>query len=84
MFSVCGVQYVKHFPKGEKYVSLLKQAPDPAAQAELDAKRERLRTTVRRNVAEMALVTQADEGAALARSLPSKVWPIPASLYPRR
>ena len=26
------LQYVLHFPKGEKYVSLLRQAEDPAAQ----------------------------------------------------
>ena len=54
-----------HFPRGEKYVSLLKQAEEPAAQAALEAERRRLRALVARQLAEAALLAEADEGAAL-------------------
>ncbi|GIL58622.1 hypothetical protein Vafri_13636 [Volvox africanus] len=57
--------YVKHFPKGEKYVSILRDVEDPEAQKHLEAERERLRSIVRRQVAEVAAVTEADEGRAL-------------------
>lgn len=55
-----------HFPRGEKYVALLRQAAEPAAAAALDAERARLRALVRAQLAEAALLGDADEGAALA------------------
>ena len=55
-----------HFPRGEKYVSLLRQAAEPGAAAALDAERARLRLLVRAQLAEAALLGDADEGAALA------------------
>lgn len=61
------MQYVLHFPKGEKYVSLLKDAPESADQARLEAERARLRALVRQQLAEAALVAEADEGRSLAR-----------------
>lgn len=60
-----GVQYVIHFPKGEKYVSILRNAEDAAAQAALMAERERLRALIHKQQADAALLTEADEGAAL-------------------
>ncbi|CAL8462948.1 g2482 [Coccomyxa elongata] len=59
------LQYVVHFPKGEKYVSILRNAEDPAAQAALMAERERLRALIHKQQADAALLTEADEGAAL-------------------
>ncbi|BDA48056.1 probable rRNA-processing protein EFG1 at N-terminal half [Coccomyxa sp. Obi] len=59
------LQYVMHFPKGEKYVSILRNAEDPAAQAALMAERERLRALVHKQQADIAMLTEADEGAAL-------------------
>ena len=59
------MQYVVHFPKGEKYVSILRNAEEPAAQAVLVAERDRLRALVHKQQAEIAMVTEADEGAAL-------------------
>ncbi|GLI59630.1 hypothetical protein VaNZ11_001555, partial [Volvox africanus] len=59
------LMYVKHFPKGEKYVSILRDVEDPEAQKNLEAERERLRAIMRRQVAEVAAVTEADEGRAL-------------------
>ncbi|GAB4819147.1 hypothetical protein N2152v2_006193 [Parachlorella kessleri] len=61
------LQYVLHFPKGEKYVSLLKEAPTPEEQQKLEAERARLRALARKQLAEAALVTEADEGRSLAR-----------------
>jgi hypothetical protein len=59
-----------HFPKGEKYVSLLKSSDDPVAQAAIVAERARLRAMVHKQLADIALVTEADEGAGLlARQL---------------
>ena len=53
-----------HFPRGEKYVSLLKDAPEdaPEAQAHLAAERQRLRLLVKEQLSETAAVTEADEG----------------------
>ena len=62
------LQYVKHFPKTEKFVSLLKQADDPTAQEALDAERARLRALVRKQLAENALLAEANEGQPLAAS----------------
>eukprot|EP00884_Botryococcus_braunii_P012586 jgi/Botrbrau1/21328/Bobra.0184s0038.1 len=69
------LQYVKYFPKGERYVSLLRNAEDAAGQARLDAERERLRALVRRKVADLAMVTQPDEGAGLTRPQASAMAP---------
>eukprot|EP00887_Chlorella_sp_A99_P007649 scaffold20.g7649.t1 len=60
------LQYVLHFPKGEKYVSLLKDAQGAEAQARLDAERARLRALVATQLVEAALVGEADEGRSLA------------------
>ena len=49
---MCAPQYVLHFPRGEKYVSVLKPAADPAAAGALDAERARLRALVRAQQAE--------------------------------
>ncbi len=54
-----------HFPKGEKYVSILRDAEEPAAQVALIVERDRLRALVHKQQAEIAMVTEADEGAAL-------------------
>jgi hypothetical protein len=58
------IQYVLHFPRGEKYVSLLKDAPvdAPEAQAHVIAERQRLRLLVKQQLSESATVTEADEG----------------------
>lgn len=56
------LQYVLHFPKGEKYVSIIKDATEPAAQAKLVAERARLRAVVARNLADAAMLGDADEG----------------------
>lgn len=59
-----------HFPKGEKYVSVLKDSDNPQAQAVIAAERARLRAIVHRELADIAMVTEPDEGAALlARQL---------------
>ncbi|KAK9825690.1 hypothetical protein WJX81_004393 [Elliptochloris bilobata] len=52
------LQYVLHFPRGEKYVALLKPAADPAAAAALQAERARLRALVRAQLAEAALAAR--------------------------
>lgn len=57
--------YVMHFPKGEKYVSILKSCDNPEAQAALDAERHRLKVIVRKRMAEEALIAEADEGRSL-------------------
>lgn len=54
-----------HFPRGKKYVSVLKPAADPEQAAVLAAERTRLRALVHAQLAEAALVGDADEGAAL-------------------
>ncbi|PSC71107.1 rRNA-processing EFG1 [Micractinium conductrix] len=60
------LEYVLHFPKGEKYVAVLRDAEDPAAQAQVAAERARLRALVKRQLAEAALLGEADEGAGRA------------------
>ena len=60
------LQYVMHFPKGEKYVSLLKEAEGEEARQQLAAERARLRALVRQQLAEAAMVAEADEGRSLA------------------
>ncbi len=61
-------QYVIYFPKGEKYVSLLKDAETVEAQAHLQAERQRLRELVKQQIQEQAVVTEADEGRGLMQS----------------
>ena len=56
------LQYVMHFPKGEKFVSLLKNADDPESQARLEVERTRLRGLVRRQMADDMLLSEANEG----------------------
>jgi len=53
---------VVNFPKGEKYVSLLRNAEDPEAQKVLEAERARIRVKVQQQMADIAMITQADEG----------------------
>lgn len=60
------LQYVLHFPKGERYVSILKDAAEPDAQAKLDAERIRLKAVIKHQLAESAMLTEADEGLGLA------------------
>lgn len=56
------LQYVMHFPKGERYVSIVKGAADPAAQAKLESERKRLKAMIRQQLAESAMLAEADEG----------------------
>jgi len=60
------LEYVLNFPKGEKYVSLLKTSEDPTAQEYLEEERSRLRSLVKQQLAEAALVAEPDEGRGLA------------------
>lgn len=59
------MHYVLHFPKGEKYVSILKQCDDGEDQERLEAERDRLMKLVQKQLAEEALVAEADEGKSL-------------------
>ena len=59
------LQYVLHFPKGEKYISLFKMADTAEAQTHLDSERIRLRALVKKQRVETALMTEADEGKSL-------------------
>lgn len=56
------LQYVLNFPKGEKYVSLLKEAANPEAQAALDEERDRLTALVRQRVADQIMLSEVNEG----------------------
>lgn len=56
------LQYVMHFPKGERYVSIVKDAAEPEAQAALLAERARLRKLIKHQMAETAMIADADEG----------------------
>ena len=58
-------QYILHFPRGEKYVSVMKQAESAEAQAVLDAERSRLRAMVSQRLAEAAMLAEPDEGISL-------------------
>ena len=66
------LQYVQNFPKGEKYVSLLKDAADPEAQIALDAERERLRALVRQRVADEIMLSEVNEGVLSPGPLQAK------------
>lgn len=68
------LQYVLHFPKGERYVSILKEAAEPEAQAKLEAERTRLKAVIKHQLAESAMLTEADEGLGQAESLVSLLY----------
>ncbi len=75
------LQYVVHFPKGEKYVSLLRNAEDPEAQKVLEAERKRIRAKVRQQQADIAMISQPDEGNPRPRQQPPQP---PASPTPHQ
>eukprot|EP00889_Picochlorum_renovo_P002257 jgi/Picre1/29287/NNA_004679.t1 len=50
------LEYVLHFPKGEKYVSLLRDADTAEAQAHLESERRRLREIVKQKLRDDAIV----------------------------
>jgi hypothetical protein len=56
------LEYVLHFPKGEKYVSLLRDADTADAQAHLESERQRLRDMVKKKLRDEAIVNEPDEG----------------------
>eukprot|EP00204_Picochlorum_oklahomense_P002618 CAMPEP_0118804974 /NCGR_PEP_ID=MMETSP1161-20130426/25434_1 /TAXON_ID=249345 /ORGANISM="Picochlorum oklahomensis, Strain CCMP2329" /LENGTH=309 /DNA_ID=CAMNT_0006733835 /DNA_START=146 /DNA_END=1075 /DNA_ORIENTATION=- len=56
------LEYVLHFPKGEKYVSLLRDADTAEAQAHLESERRRLREIVKQKLRDDAIVNEPDEG----------------------
>jgi hypothetical protein len=56
------LEYVLHFPKGEKFVSLLKDAEDAEAQAHLERERARLRALVKQQLRDDAIVNELHEG----------------------
>ena len=61
------LEYVLHFPKGEKYVSILKNSQDgPEAQKTLESERKRLRILVKKQLADEAIVNEMDEGNSRA------------------
>ena len=66
------LQYVVHFPKGEKYVSLLRNAEDPEAQKVLEAERKRIRAKVRQQQADIAMISQPDEGNPQPQQQPAQ------------
>lgn len=72
-----GAQYVKYFPRGKRYVSLLRDAEDPEGEARLETERACLRAMVRRQVADLAIVTQPDEGVGASRGLLGPMVPTP-------
>lgn len=51
-----------HFPKGEKYVSLLKDPEDPDAKAHVESERSRLRALVKQQLRDDAIVNELNEG----------------------
>ena len=60
-----------HFPKGEKYVSLLRNASSKGAQRWLEAERQRIRAKVKQQLADIAMITQVDEGLPQATQQPA-------------
>ena len=67
---------MREFPKGHKYVSILKTAGNPAAQAQLDQQREQLRQLARQQAADRAALAEGDEGRSLGMLAPPRqqVW----------
>ena len=69
---VLALQYVKYFPPGRKYVSVLKKATTPEGQDQLELQRQSLRSLVDQRMANEALVAEPDEGQSLvAAGLPA-------------
>ena len=60
-----------HFPKGEKYVSLLRNASSEDAQRVLKDERQRIRAKVKQQLADIAIITQVDEGLPQATQQPA-------------
>ena len=56
------LEYILNFPKGEKYVSLLKDSEDPEAQEHLESERKRLRLLVKQQMRDEAIVNELNEG----------------------
>lgn len=56
------LEYILHFPKGEKYVSILKDAEDAEAQKHLENERKRLRLIVKQQLKDEAIVNELNEG----------------------
>lgn len=59
------LQYVLHFPKEEKYVSIIQKLEDPEAAAAVVAQLTRLKAIVHSRLRDAALLADADEGASL-------------------
>ncbi len=76
------LQYVMHFPRGEKYVSLLIKANTPEARAVQEQERTRLRALVAKQLAEKAVLTEANEGQNIDRGDVAKEQPVKSLLGP--
>lgn len=63
------LEYILHFPKGEKYVSLLKDSEDPEAQKHLQNERNRLRLIVKQQLRDEAIINEMDEGQPFVESV---------------
>ena len=61
------MQYVKFFPRGHKYVSIIKQADTAEGQAQLDAQRNTLRQLVKQRLADAAMLAEGNEGGVPAQ-----------------
>ena len=66
------MQYVVFFPKGHKYVSILKQATVPEEQAMLNDKRQLLQSLARQRQQDEAMLAGVDTG-------PVQLCPSPAT-----
>ena len=73
------LQYVVNYPKGEKYVSLLRNTEDPEAQKALEAERKRIRAKVKQQLADIAMITQPDEGNPQVLKQPAQPLASPAT-----
>lgn len=70
------LEYILHFPKGEKYVSLLKDAEDPEAQKHLESERKRLRLVVKQHLRDEAIVNELNEGIPSAGPADASAKPV--------
>ena len=59
------MQYVLHFPRGERYVSIIKEPEGAEERAAVHSERARLLALIDSNIANQAIVTEADEGRHL-------------------
>jgi len=79
------LEYILHFPKGEKYVSLLKDSEDPEAQQHLESERKRLRLLVKQQLRDEAIVNELNEGRSSAEqtnvTLDKEAKPVPLECY---